>query len=206
MYNISMDKLTILPGTRNEADVAASLTFMAYHIFSYDIFGEVGEERATALFKHLWLHGNNRFGHQYSYIGWLKNSPVALMTCYPAPLITKLVPPTVWQLVRAGRLAFIWHILSHLDNFYYLASSHDIPANEFYVATLSVLPKHRGCGIGAEMLSHARELTEILGMRRCTLHVNAENKDGIRFYERNGFVKTETSESTSNYFRMVNPV
>jgi ribosomal protein S18 acetylase RimI-like enzyme len=125
------------------------------------------------------------------------------MTCYPSSLIAKLVGPTIRQLVYIGKAAFILHFLVHLNNFYYFTKGTEIDPAEFYVATLSVLPEYRSQGVGSEMLRYARKLAREQGFKRCALHVTAENKDGIRFYERNGYKKSGPAREQAAYFRMV---
>lgn len=195
--------IQIEPASANEAALAAKLTFMAYHRFSYDIFGPIGEAAAHEYFRRLWIHGSNRFGHCHSHIARLDGEPVGLMTSYPSRQIKKLVGPTVRQLVHIGKGAFLFHFITNLSNFYYFASDLETLPDEYYVATLSVLPEYRNMGIGAELLHHARALTRELELRRCTLHVNAENEGGIRFYERNGFAKARPVEKKATYYRMV---
>ena len=161
-----MNEIQIQPASPKEADIAAQLTFMAYHRYSYDIFGQVGKHAAIDHYKKLWQHGDNRFGYRFSYIAKVGNKPVGLMTGYPAPLIKKLVSPTIRQLIRIGKFSFIRHFITHLTNFYYFASNQECQKDEFYVATLSVLPEYRSLGIGAEMLRHARKLTREQNLRR----------------------------------------
>ena len=201
-----MHNIYIEPASPKEADIAAKLTFMAYNRFSYDIFGNVGEKAAQEYYKRLWLHGYNRFGYRFSYISKVSGKPVGLMTCYPSSFITELSGPTIWQLIRIGRLAFICHFITHLINFYFFASNQETLPDDFYIATLSVLPKYRGLGIGAEMLRFARNLALKQNCKRCALHVNAENEDGIRFYERNGFTKTSSPEKKAVYYKMVHSI
>jgi len=200
-----MLNLQISPASPAESTEAARLTFMAYHKYSYDIFGQVGEAGALRCFEQLWQHGNNRFGYKFSYIARLDNKPVGLMTCYPVPLIRKLTLPTMAQLTRIGGAAFLFHFISHLSNFYYFSSTDNLHPQELYIATLSVKTDFRGLGIGGEMLRYARKLTQELGLNKCCLHVNAENKSGIRFYERNGFSKAPPIPARASYYRMIHP-
>ena len=198
-----MNEIHVVAASKEDADLAAQLAYMAYHRFSYDIFGKVGEEKALIYFKKLWKHGFNRFSYRYSYIAKINNVPVGLMTCYPSPLIEKLVGYTVLQLICIGKIHFLRHFITNMGNFYYFARNAEVLPDEFYVATLSVLPEYRSHGIGAEMLKHARELTRSEEFRRCVLHVSADNNDGIRFYERNGFTKALPFDKPPVYFRMV---
>ncbi|MCL1988341.1 MAG: GNAT family N-acetyltransferase [Firmicutes bacterium] len=198
-----MGKICIEKGLIEDAQTAAELTFMAYHKFSYDIFGKVGEDTATAYYKKLWQHGSNRFGYKFSYVAKFNEKPIGLITCYPSSAIKDLVAPTVRQLFVVGKFAFFCHFITHLSNFYYFSGNTDIYNDEFYVATLAVLPQWRNKGVGAMLLNHARNLTKDYNLRRCVLHVSADNTGGIRFYERNGFHKANPHESPTTYFRMV---
>jgi len=198
-----MHKIHIESAAPEDSDAAAELTFMAYHKYSYDIFGQIGEEAALDHYKKLWRYGHNRFGYHYAYIAKLDNKPVGLMTCYPSPLIAKLVGPTVRQLICIGKATFLLHFITHLNNFYYFSKGAETDPAEFYIATLSVLPEYRSQGIGTEMLRYARKLAREQNFKRCALHVCAENKDGVKFYERNGFKKSWPMKEQATYFRMM---
>lgn len=194
--------IRIRPASPEDADIAAKLTFMAYHKYSYDIFGKIGEEAATNYYKKLWIHGHNRFGYRYSYIAEYGQTPVGMMTAYPARLINELSSPTIRQLVRIGKVRFVFHFITHLSNFFYFSGTAGTSPNEFYVSTLSVLPRYRGNGIGSQMIKHAFKLTREHKYKQCSLHVLVENAYGIRFYQKNGFAKYPAAAKDA-YFRMV---
>jgi len=199
-------EIIIEPATTQDADVAAKLTFMAYHKYSYDVLGKIGEQKATERYKLLWMHGDNRFGHYHSYIAKIDGQVAGMMTCYAAPLIKKLVKPTLFELVRMGGVSFILHLLLNLSNFYYFARNHDVTSDEFYIATLAVVPEYRRYGVGTNLLKHAINLAKNEQLRFCSLHVSAENEKAINFYEGNGFVKTKPLTNTSTpptFYRMV---
>lgn len=59
-----------------------------------------------------------------------------------------------------------------------------------YVATIEVLPKHRGQGVGAELLRRLEGSANAERASEVWLHVDAENASAIRLYERAGFAKT----------------
>ena len=192
-----------MPAKAEDCNAAGNLSFMAYHKYSYDIFGQIGEAAATDYFCKLWLHGNNRFGYHYSYVAKLAGQTVAIMTCYPAKHIKKLAKPTIRQLFKIGKSSFAGHYLSHLSNFFHFSNSREFGPSEFYIATLSVLPEYRSMGLGAYLLRFARKLTAEHGCTRLSLHVNADNKDGLRFYQRNGFNKATPYDQGMAYYRMV---
>jgi ribosomal protein S18 acetylase RimI-like enzyme len=59
--------------------------------------------------------------------------------------------------------------------------------------TLSVLPEYRSCGAGKALMDAVYgELTKV-GINELSLVVVDNNKDAIRFYERDGFQRTVTT-------------
>jgi len=195
-----MQTVEIIPATPQNASAAAELIFLAYHKYSYDIFGNIGQDAAIGRFKQLWIRKNNRFSYQHSFVATLNGKTVGLITCYKAQSIKKLVYPTLWQLFCIGKLQFICHLLANLNNFYYFSKTSDILPNELYIATLAVSPEHRRKGIATELLNRARQLAKYEGLT-CTLHVSAENKRAVALYETTGFMKKlSTSKS---YYKMI---
>jgi ribosomal-protein-alanine N-acetyltransferase len=56
-----------------------------------------------------------------------------------------------------------------------------------YVQTLEVLPASRGQGVGGELLRRMESSACAAGAEAIWLHVDAENADAVRVYERHGF-------------------
>jgi ribosomal-protein-alanine N-acetyltransferase len=56
-----------------------------------------------------------------------------------------------------------------------------------YIATIEVLPKYRGQGIGAELLRRLEGSANAERAIAIWLHVDAENSSAIRLYERTGY-------------------
>jgi len=195
-----MQAFEIKQATAQNASAAAELIFLAYHKYSYDIFGNVGQNAAIEGFKQLWIRKNNRFSHQHSYAAYLDGNLIGLLTCYTAEVINKLVWPTNWQLFSLDRLRFICHALANINNFYYFSKTNDILPNELYIATLAVAPEHRRKGIATELLNCVRQLAKDKNLT-CTLHVSAENDSAIAFYETIGFMKKLSISKT--YYKMI---
>ncbi|MGA2218653.1 MAG: N-acetyltransferase [Terracidiphilus sp.] len=57
-----------------------------------------------------------------------------------------------------------------------------------YLQTIEVLPEARGRGVGAALLTRSEEAARAAGAARIWLHVDEENADAIRMYQRHGFV------------------
>jgi len=195
-----MQTVEIKQATPQNATDAAELIFLAYHKYSYDIFGNIGQDAAIDHFKQLWIRENNRFSYQHSYVANLNGKTVGLITCYTAQSIKRLVRPTLWQLFCIGKFQFVCHLLANLNNFYYFSKTSDILPGELYIATLAVSPEHRRKGIATELLNRARQLAKNEGLT-CTLHVSAENTKAIALYETTGFMK-KLSISKS-YYKMI---
>lgn len=56
-----------------------------------------------------------------------------------------------------------------------------------YIATIEVLPEHRGQGIGAELLRRLEGSANAEQAIAIWLHVDTENTSAIRLYERTGY-------------------
>ena len=201
--NANIDTI-IESASKDEANEAALLTFMAYKDFSYDMFGTDDDEKVVEYYRKLWRHEDNRFSYRYSFIAKADSAPVGLMTCYSADLTKKLVYPTIKYLIKLCGVRFIWHIITHIGYFYAFAKTVEACPDEFYIGTLAVLPEYRGYGIGAKLLEHMRALAGSRKLYKCALLVEASNEGGIRFYEKNGFKKMSYSEKPRAYFKMVN--
>ena len=59
--------------------------------------------------------------------------------------------------------------------------------DEYYVSNLAVFEKHRGKGIGTELLKKAEELAKENGYKKLSLVVEHYNKNAKRVYEKFGF-------------------
>lgn len=57
-----------------------------------------------------------------------------------------------------------------------------------YIQTLEVIPDARGQGVGGELLRRMQDSAVAAGAEAIWLHVNAENGEAIRLYERHGYL------------------
>lgn len=75
--------------------------------------------------------------------------------------------------------------------------------NKLYIMTLGCLPAFRRSGVGTAMLKHVFHLVDNdPSITSIYLHVQVNNQDAIKFYERHGFSKVSTAE---NYYKKVEP-
>ena len=56
-----------------------------------------------------------------------------------------------------------------------------------HVAELAVMENARKKGIGTALLEHGKMVAKEKGLKKYTLHVDAENKPALRLYQRTGF-------------------
>ena len=66
------------------------------------------------------------------------------------------------------------------------------------ISLFAVSGNHRGKGIGTQLLEAFRRRCLMEGMSTIQLEVRVTNTNAIRFYEKNGFVKTEYLQSFYN--------
>ena len=65
----------------------------------------------------------------------------------------------------------------------------DLVPGTWYVNVLATFPKHRGRGIGTELLSIAESLAIEAGMRGMSIIVSDANHGARKLYERNGYIE-----------------
>jgi len=195
--------VTIEKATPEYSEAAARLTLMALGSSSQSLFGTADENTAIAYLRQLWRRKKNRFSHAHSYIAKLGEKPVGLMTCFPGEMTSKTIYPTMWQLIRIGKLRFIKHVLSQLKLLKHFSSHVEAHPDEFYIGTLAVLPECRGMSIGTKFIEFMSVKAKAAGFNKCALLVDADNEGGIRFYERHGFKQDGYWEKPVSFYRMV---
>jgi len=200
---MSEPTVTIIKATPENAEVSACLTLMALGRSARALFGTTSEELAIAYLEQLWSRKKNRFSHAYSYIAKLNDKPVGLMTCFPGEMTSKTIYPTMWQLIRIGKLRFTKHVLSQIKLLRQFSSHVEAHPDEFYIGTLAVLPECRGMSIGAQFLDFMKVKAKSAGFKKCALLVDADNDGGIRFYERFGFKQDGYWEKPVPFYRMM---
>ena len=202
--NLYLNEISIIPAKADDADIAAKLTLMAYKDFAYEMFGAKNENGILEYFRKLWILKRDRFSYKYSYMVKIHEKTVGLMTCYPGIFCKKLLIPTILHLIKIGKINFLWHILTYINYFYYFTYTTEAMEDEFYIGTLAVLPEYRNYGIGSKIISFMKILAEKQGVNKCSLLVEGNNMDGIRFYEKNGFKKITYSDKPRAYYRVLN--
>lgn len=84
-----------------------------------------------------------------------------------------------------------WRAVRILFNLMLLADDGAGP-DEFVVDSLAVDPSYRGMGVGTALMRRAEEKARLMGKRKMSLGVIAENEGAIRLYERLGYETTKT--------------
>ena len=75
-------------------------------------------------------------------------------------------------------------------------------SNRLYIMTLAVLAPYRRMGVATKLLEHLLGLTEGKKINEVALHVQINNDDAIKFYERFGFAIVETVPA---YYKRIEP-
>ncbi|VFQ97654.1 unnamed protein product [Cuscuta campestris] len=71
-----------------------------------------------------------------------------------------------------------------------------------YIMTLGVLAPYRGLGVGSKLLNHVLDLCAKQNISEIYLHVQTNNDDAIKFYQKFGFQITDTIH---NYYTNITP-
>ncbi len=65
-----------------------------------------------------------------------------------------------------------------------------------YISLIAVLPEYQKLHIGTKLLKESFEIMRTYGMEHCMLEVRKNNRNAIRFYEKNYFVIIEEREES----------
>ena len=79
------------------------------------------------------------------------------------------------------------------------------PGARLYIGSACVLAPYRGRGIGTKLITRCIEAVMDWGdanIKDAYLHVQSNNDEAIRFYEKHGFVKERLVE---NYYKRIDP-
>mmetsp|Transcript_9974 Transcript_9974/g.18726 ORF Transcript_9974/g.18726 Transcript_9974/m.18726 type:complete len:169 (-) Transcript_9974:235-741(-) len=88
------------------------------------------------------------------------------------------------------------------------ASSNSSGSSKIYIMTLGVLPSYRGRNVGTRLVQSVidyaitSEDCKKMGIGEIILHVQINNHDAIKFYERLDF---ERGEVVENYYKRIDP-
>ena len=75
-------------------------------------------------------------------------------------------------------------------------------SNRLYIMTLAVLGPYRRMGVATKLLEYLLTLTEGRKINEVALHVQINNDDAIKFYQRFGFAIVETAPA---YYKRIEP-
>ena len=88
-----------------------------------------------------------------------------------------------------------------------------IGSGDLYLSRIAVAERHRGRGVGRELLAHYESVAQALGARRLVLEVSPSHEAAIRLYERAGFAVSGSGDATDPatgrrlvYHHMTRPV
>lgn len=190
MPEIDPEKLEIVQGSVSDSDIAPFLMEMAMDESAQYIFGTRDIKRITEYLREMWVHENNRMSMKYSKVIRYKDKTIGLLTAYPGSQNSKLFLPSFFKLVSIHP-GLLWYINMHLNHLYHVLFTKEAEMDEYYVFMLAVLPEYRNLKLGTKLLSYAESEARRLGYKKCSLLVRIANVAGIRFYERNGYVKVQ---------------
>lgn len=88
-------------------------------------------------------------------------------------------------LTRARAVNLAWEEEGRIVGF--VGAFHHAAWRAGHVYTVNVHPDLRGKGLGLRLMAACEERLRALGMRRCVLEVNVDNKAAIALYERGGY-------------------
>lgn len=132
---------------------------------------------------------NNRYMKRF-----IRHNAVAIgLTCIPRLLAGD---KRVWKKLFPSGKAVNWTIANH--------DFDDIPTEkQGDLLSVCILPDYRGNGYAQAMLEDFLNVLRGHDRSLCFLSVETDNRRGIRFYERNGFVLHRKSDDSTVSYRLV---
>ena len=94
------------------------------------------------------------------------------------------------------KAAFVENELAGFIGYY----SNDYIAKKAYITEIVVASNYRSQGVGKALLIECLEDCRNKGMRYCSLEVNKNNINAIRFYNHFGFSKEKEASDSSDYY------
>ena len=162
---------------KHDEHAVARLIFESDPVFNKLVYGK----NAVAVIQELLRLRENFFDSRYLRCAIHETSVVGVLVGFPISDKAEIDQKSGKDFVRT--MGF-FRFLKHMPLF--IRMDRMMPAvkdeNGYYVHTISVDSKHQGQGFGSEMIQRVAS-----DHRALYLHVNRDNGDAIRFYERNGF-------------------
>ncbi|MEX1288128.1 MAG: GNAT family N-acetyltransferase [Acidimicrobiia bacterium] len=163
--------------------------------------------RAASTIEAAFLESNHALSFEFVTMADLDAATVGMMSAYSGRARGGFGTDPFEAAARASRRH---RVLSRFQRRMF-AFMDDVPADDFYVRALAVVPTHRGAGIGSALLEAAERLAHESGCRRLALDVYAGNDGGRALYRRFGMVEEAASRRhlglpNTNVIRMVKPV
>jgi ribosomal protein S18 acetylase RimI-like enzyme len=162
---------------KHDEHAVARLIFESDPIFNTLVYGK----NAIAVIQGLLRLHDNFFDSRYLRCAVYEDDVVGVIVGFPVAEKTEIDRESGKDFART--MGF-FRLLARMPLF--IRMDKMMPAVEnrsgYYIHTVSVDPNHRGKGFGSEIIGEIAARHDAL-----YLHVNRDNGDAIRFYERNGF-------------------
>ncbi|MDI6768492.1 MAG: GNAT family N-acetyltransferase [Anaerolineales bacterium] len=182
-------ELIIRPARPEDAKSAVRLMHLALGRFGEYFFGNGQPAKTLAVFERLFVAGNNRFGHEHTFVAEKNGDIAGLLLAHPAKIMLRLDRQTGWHLFRILGLGEVLRIFVRLLP---LAGGREAERDEYYISNLAVFPQFQGQGIGRRLLAFTEEQAARNGLRKCSLLVALQNDAARQFYLRLGYRIVET--------------
>ncbi|MCF7929661.1 MAG: GNAT family N-acetyltransferase [Spirochaetales bacterium] len=162
---------------KHDEHTVAQLIFQSDPVFNTLVYGK----NAVAAVERLIRLGDNYFDSRYTRCAIHEASLVGVIVGFPISEKTEIDRKSGKDFARAmGFFRFLARIPLFVRMDKMMPAAED--ENGYYIHTISVDSEQRGRGFGSEMIEQIASEHGAL-----YLHVNRDNEEAIRFYERNGF-------------------
>lgn len=198
--------ISIRSADPDDAEFASGLIYLSMGGLADYLFGGV-HLSVDEILSGLFLLKNNRFSWGTMDIAERDGKPVGMLVSYPGWEFTDRELAVGVGLLKVcgfwGTMRLSFRALS-------VASGVETHRDEYYLANMAVSPDFQGRGIGSGLLAHAEIKAQQIGLNKCSLVVDTENRAARRLYERFGYRVALTknysgraAQAHAGYHRMV---
>lgn len=176
----------------NHLDLMAGLIYESSH----ELFNFMFTNRADAekVLQKLLRFESGHFGNQFATVMLVDGEVAGVELGYSNAQLSAQTLSGIINMLRAAPVTAWPHLMGPVNNAltdYVLLPSSD----SYYINNLAIDSKHRGVGLGKQLLDHVIAKARLKNYRCIELDVTESNSGARQFYERYGFHKVSQSGS-----------
>lgn len=172
-------ELQFRPAGKKEAKAVAELIHLAIGDIAEKLTGQTKTDNIRETLANFFSEENNRLSYQNTMVADIYDEAAGIVISYPGEDSAMLDEPILKRLRKKRRNEEII-----LDK--------EADEGDFYIDTLCVNERFRGCGIGTALINQAEKIGKQKGYTRISLNVDRDNPSAKKLYKSLGYHEQKT--------------